>query len=283
MEGENATQKHYLIDKEELDEITSGMIVAKYLGMNIQKRGNYHFIKCPGHEARTGHPDKNATNCVLTKYGYHCFACNAKVDVYQMVQEVLKCSYYEALTVVADACGGVSLFEITNEKREILKENMAVRKRMPSQEMLQMIGLGLNKKHTKIIKASYASKEECSFSPEKEMIGDVVWYNDVQDHNEISLMLLAKEDPETFRWLIQNKCQDTMDQYINLCENYFHAQSKFRNLLPLLFPEVAGIELRKQMLSVIMKQYKQVRELYQYYGGENEKYNRWYYENLYAA
>ena len=61
-------------------------VVANAIGMEVSKGK----IRCPGHLDRLGKYDNRISNAVLTKNGYHCFACGCSVNVFNMVMEHYK-------------------------------------------------------------------------------------------------------------------------------------------------------------------------------------------------
>ena len=83
--------KRPLYDIEEILDNVTGREVAEYFGLDIVHRGAYDFIHCPGHFERLGKEDTRANNCILTEYGYHCFACEETVGVIRMIEEIEGC------------------------------------------------------------------------------------------------------------------------------------------------------------------------------------------------
>lgn len=85
--------------------------VAEAIGMDIMSKGKYQYILCPGHQARLGKPDNHIGNAVLWEKGYYCYACGCFVKTHNMVMEYVGCSSSEAYEIMADAMGGMSLYE----------------------------------------------------------------------------------------------------------------------------------------------------------------------------
>ena len=124
-----------MYDINALLDAADALTVAQHLGIEIKRKGSRNFIRCPGHESRLGKPDYKISNCVLFDKGYKCFACGESVGIIQMVQEVTGCSFAEALDIIADTCGGSSLYQTTNKKSST-PQKQALRK-----EDLEIIGI----------------------------------------------------------------------------------------------------------------------------------------------
>lgn len=89
--------------------------VAEHIGMELKIKGSAESrrvnILCPGHEARLNKPDVHYGNAILLRDGYECYACGVRVKTKDMVMEYLGCSSSEAYIIMAEAMGGVELFE----------------------------------------------------------------------------------------------------------------------------------------------------------------------------
>jgi len=74
------------------------VMVAQSLGLAVTRKGKDHFAKCPFHA------DADASLSInRTKGVYHCFGCNAKGNVIQLVQHMEKTSFPEAVRRLANA------------------------------------------------------------------------------------------------------------------------------------------------------------------------------------
>ncbi len=73
-------------------------VIGEYV--RLKKSGQNYLGLCPFHQEKTPsfavHPVKQI---------YHCFGCGAGGDVFRFVMEMEKCSFPEAVRVVAEKCG----------------------------------------------------------------------------------------------------------------------------------------------------------------------------------
>ena len=118
-------------DKKDVLAVADAFVVANNLGIETKKRGRNIFIHCPAHLQKLGRVDNTADNCVITKHGYHCFACGHHGDVIDLVEKHLNCSFLEALDTVANIYGGPSAF----------KNKTHIRRNTLSSSDLSLIGL----------------------------------------------------------------------------------------------------------------------------------------------
>ena len=130
--------KRPLYDIEEILDNVTGREVAEYFGLDIVHRGAYDFIHCPGHFERLGKEDTRANNCILTEFGYHCFACEETVGVIRMIEEIEGCSKYDAICIAGDIAGGKELYQINDGDGS---EQEIERKERLSSNDLKFIGL----------------------------------------------------------------------------------------------------------------------------------------------
>lgn len=187
-----------------LDEADS-LSVANYLGMDIVKRGSRYFIPCPGHEQRLGKPDRKTSNCVLTPKGYHCFACQERVGLINMVMEYTGCEYREALTIIGDACGGAELFE-TNGKQ--------IKKPPLSHNDLAIIGL-----------KAYAGK---NIFGTVNINGDK---NVTEKKEGLSLEMLFVQDEKSYNKLIYRKAKEAVAKYEEALKNFCFRDAPKANVI----------------------------------------------------
>ena len=73
-------------------------VVSDYV--SLKKRGANYVACCPFHSEKT--PSFNVHS---TKQIYHCFGCGQGGDVFKFVMEMEKCSFPEAMRIVAEKCG----------------------------------------------------------------------------------------------------------------------------------------------------------------------------------
>lgn len=93
------------MNRETLIELTDIEVVADYISLDVVRKRNRSYIRCPGHLARLGKPDLNIGNAYLKNGGYVCHACGVFVNTHDMIMEVTDCSYDEAYEIMAQAMG----------------------------------------------------------------------------------------------------------------------------------------------------------------------------------
>ena len=123
--------------------------VANALGIPIKRHGRFKQILCPGHMEYFGKPDTSYGNCVLTEKGYHCFACNRSVNVFDMVMETKGCSFHDALEFVAGV-SGVEGEEISGKSGKKSKKVKRFRNPLFNKDELALIGIAAFGRETPI-------------------------------------------------------------------------------------------------------------------------------------
>lgn len=104
-----------MIDKEKLLNDADCIVVASSLGLKMQRRGRRQTILCPEHA------DRHFGNCIIDHDHYHCFACQATGNAIELVMNTLCCSYSEALSYVAEVCGGEEMYTIRSDDSDVEK------------------------------------------------------------------------------------------------------------------------------------------------------------------
>ena len=125
-----------MIDRQKLLNEVDTLVVANYIGMEIKHRGKNNYIRCPGHIYRLGKEDKKISYAILTPHGYHCYSCNATVNVFDMVKEFLHCDFSTAIKTVADAMGGESNYAVKHSNIKKSKNSFSL-----SSEELSLLGI----------------------------------------------------------------------------------------------------------------------------------------------
>ena len=206
------------IDKEALMSVANAIDVARYIGIDVQKKGTNYFMLCPGHQSRLGKPDTKLGNCVVYPDGYVCYACDAhaKHNVFDMVMEHTNCTFVQALETVAEIYGGRDEFKTS-----------APQEKLPlSQEDLALIGL---KPHGKIFLPQNASFEhfepEEGFYIEKEN-DDANHFLKIKAPSTYSLLTLKRENEEAFRYLIASKAKEAGIKYQTALKDFSKRTSK---------------------------------------------------------
>lgn len=59
--------------------------VCEEFDIETRQKSNRYWIRCPAHKRVLGKEDRNISNCVLTKRGFHCWACGTTGDIFDMV------------------------------------------------------------------------------------------------------------------------------------------------------------------------------------------------------
>ena len=193
------------IDKDSLLQEANCIDVAKYIGIDVVKRGANYFILCPGHMSRLGKKDTKIGNCVLYPDGYICYACdpNKKHNCIDMTMEHLNCSFVDALQTIADIYGGASFYQSKDKAQEKLPL---------TPEDLKLIGLKASGKLFMPINGSFSH-----FEPSD---GTYLEKNDncylaVQAPSSYSLLNLKKDNEDAFCYLIASKAKEAGLKYQN--------------------------------------------------------------------
>lgn len=88
-----------MIAESEITRVKTGadiVAVAANYGLTLKQKGKDHFAKCPFHA------DTDASLSVSQAKGvYHCFSCNAKGNVIQLVEKLAGVGFAEAFEIVA--------------------------------------------------------------------------------------------------------------------------------------------------------------------------------------
>ena len=196
--------------------------VANALGLEIKYRGTRKEILCPGHFQTLGKEDRRFGNCVLTRKGYHCFACNRSADVFEMGQDVKGCSKMESFEFVANLYGA--------ERYRVKPSSMPAKSkvRLLSKEEKEL--LGIKPENVSIPVNIVQDDEDEGASRHGEM------YHPWQE---------LQEDPEGYRWLVWYKAAERLvdlDDYLDKLQNPTQNIGFFRFLKNL---GVSSLELEK--------------------------------------
>lgn len=248
-------------DLDKLRDEVNALDVAEYIGMEIYKRGSRNYIYCPGHEARLGTPDRTADNCLLRDKGYHCFACNASVDTFDMIVEYCGCTLYEAFGIAADSAGGRHLFQSGKDGEEP--------KVLPiSKKDLELIGLSSRKRRVKtIIGSGYMEREDCisvkSLSDSDDQLDDYYLYYKLKEVD--TLHVLYCEDPDLFKEIIVKKAEEAIKKYKFMMDEFCNADSELSYATNFLMGRDADDLLDGEFLyslrAVYKEKYDRAREI----------------------
>ena len=95
-----------MLNKEKLLADADCIVVATSLGLKMQRKGRNQMILCPEH------PDRHFGSCIIDHRHYHCFACHATGNAIDLAMHVQDCTYAEAMSYVAEICGGEAQYTI---------------------------------------------------------------------------------------------------------------------------------------------------------------------------
>lgn len=199
-----------MLDIQKLISSIDAVTVAEGIGIDIKRKGRYNFILCPGHAERLGYPDTNASNCVLTAKGYHCFGCNVTKDMFGMVMEYLGVDFPHALNIVAELAGGEEHFSADGSSNFVAKLPLTT-------EQLNIIGIKSASNYVFVNKA--ADMEHGDPSHLYQLVNDEIL---VADKNVQcwSLLELFKNKEKVYNYYIIRKASDAIKQYDHLIEQY---------------------------------------------------------------
>lgn len=223
--------------------------VCRKFDIRTVRRGSNTFISCPEHVNRAGKADRNFDKCYIKKGHYYCFSCGAHGNVIRLVQNVLRCSGYEARKQICESLGGVSPYidaaynaadEIPYNKKELEALGLCT---VAYGEVPRC--LADNKKEL----------EESQFYEGAENVKSALYLDEngrlkimgLQDAINYPLISylytgcsrvsanireLYKEDRETFFWLINNKADEMSKKYeamlsANIAAQLFSQQTAY--------------------------------------------------------
>ena len=247
-----------MIDREYLMSEADGFSVAEYLGMEMVKKGSNFCIHCPGHEKRLGRPDTRIGNAVLTNKGYHCYACGKSVNVIDMVMEYTGCSYPDALNTIADACGGVSLFESKTDNKNKQNERLPL-----SADDLILIGLSPSSYSMPIINASNTRVEPFDDT----IIRAVGHQYFAYKKNCTSIVQLYRTDYNAYCELVKEKARHAVDVYQDAIDKFCSRDAKEAELIYNLFNENGYIDgnVFFKLKNAFQKKYWRAKEIFDAY------------------
>ena len=202
-------------------------VVANAIGMEVSKGK----IRCPGHLDRLGKYDNRIGNAVLTKNGYHCFACGCSVSVFNMVMEHYKnylgteISFYDAVQIVAETCGGKEFYQMDDEKiQEKDKKKKEITSFILSQEELKCIGIVTNIDAKEVKNSNDNFIENLCMGQEKRYYFDTETMQDEAEfiqfrHNPYSIYSFYKDNKEACLEVFYSKINDKNDEILLLLKN----------------------------------------------------------------
>ena len=210
-------------DVEKLTQDADPLLVAEQIGMETQQRGSRTSILCPSHM------DTKHGNCLITETGYHCFACGATGNVFNMVKEFLNVDFPTACSIIADICGGEEYYA------ESGKSGKPTVKMLTAEEC-KLIGLHNNP--VCILAATTDDpleyeKENFKVEIDIDTAEDPVQRYLVYSMDRNPLLDLCRNDPEAYYELIRNRCENALQTYQHMlnyvmlaenCEDDYYAE-----------------------------------------------------------
>ena len=189
------------------------------------KRTNY--ILCPGHQKRLGKADRHFGSCMLTEHGYICHACNARVDVIDMVMEYLECGFHKALEIVADVAGGKENYVLEGEARTARRFPLNV-------DEMKLIGLYPYRTVNVDYPVNAGDNPYLSDLPSKKYVKeDVEEYLYYNTESIPMLSMLYDTDKRFCQELVQDKVKEKLEG-ISSIEKILDRSSPFFNIFTVL-------------------------------------------------
>ena len=199
-----------MIDIDRLLSNVDSRTVAQHIGMDVRHKGKYNFILCPGHEKRLGKTDTNASNCVLTARGYHCFGCNKTVNMVDMVSEFTGLSFQQALNLIAEIAGGEEFYQSEKAKGPTIKLPL-------TSEELEIIGIKPISQSFFVNKAEEAIYGDTEYSCR--LIGEDILVCD-KSLSGITLLSLYQNNRDLYNKYIYAKAKAAEKKYSSLIDVY---------------------------------------------------------------
>ena len=203
-------EKKDMLDIQKLIASIDAITVAEGIGMDIKRKGKYNFILCPGHSERLGHPDTNASNCVLTAKGYHCFGCNTTKDMFAMVMEYLGVDFPHALNIVAELAGGEEHFSTEENSSFIAKLPLTTE---------QLNAIFIKSASNYVFTNKTTEIEHGNISVTYQLVGDEILVAD-KNIQCWSLIELFKNKRKLYDRYIFKKASDAIKRYDYYIEHY---------------------------------------------------------------
>lgn len=256
-----------MYDLSRILEDATGLDVAEYIGMPIQKRGSNYFTYCPSHMDRMGKRDHVAKNCVITHKGCKCFACGAEDNVVQMVLDYYKnelqtpISFPEALGLIADSLGGRRYY-LVNENQE---ENQIFRLKG---EDYQIICLKQTYYYQAIKNAGKTQSEvnagqdnlNWKKSDDFDKTGLYLYYED----EKITMTQLLRECPKLYWTIICEYAKKASEKYKEAIYNYCDRNSpKIRTIIKCSKDGIIDDHFLNALQNDLQKKYDRAYEIYQ--------------------
>lgn len=261
--------------KEEANELKANVSFPKildYLGIPTKKVGKQICMLCPDPK----HNDRHYGSCVVKENGAYCYACGTFTNASKLLIDFEGYKPYEAFTVMADVMGVSALYEQKGKTLKEIEQERKERARAPKflydHEEAKFLGL-VPSEHAGVTLKHWARPVKYSFLPfevEKghelhKEVQDDGWILYTETEKEGALIRdFEKEDPEAFRYIMQQKAKERMFDAIftyELLKNPKQAPKILNNVRPLINEHMEGI------LKGLINVYEQAKDILIKYGG----------------
>lgn len=189
------------MDKEELRDAADIFVVAEALDIEVKTVGRRHQILCPAHN------DRNYGSCYLTERGYFCYSCGARGDVYDLVRRTLNISFDDSVKWVAELFGEDTNID-TSERVFCISRADA-----------EFIGLSCEAVYTDIAFLDEMDDDlpkGTACVSEYDRKGNFLGYRVQRLVTSNPLRGLCRDDPVSYRKLIDTACENTVQKYLTL-------------------------------------------------------------------
>lgn len=262
MQNTGTRRKRYDLERLLLD--ADMATVAKEIGIKLQdeqktySNPKYRGILCPNPE----HQDKNFGNCVIKSNNtYVCFACGDSGNVIHMVQQFCECSFWDAMGIIADICGGreayLTFFSDKKDHRKLLSKNDQERIGIYNCPVYGAVRSDTDY-HSKI-PGETACLEYWTDDEEP-----VYLLQKCLEKNP--LMKLLNEEPEVYQELVIAKALETMERYRKLIKD-FSSRTNSQYLIPDCKKEIEAIE------DILLQQFGESKKAEWMYANQKEVWN----------
>lgn len=224
-----------MIDFKRVVDVIDLPMLANSIGLRINRAG---FASCPFHS------DKSPSMKVYKDH-YHCYACGASGDVFDLVEKVCDLTPTQAIEFCCNYAGGRSYFEIDNEA----PRNYEVRL---SQNELDLIGIKKNPKTMNGTSVLARYDVAVDFEPGnydgRFINGEFLIY---KKEPEMNLDKIRSLSPDFYYDFLIKKALDAKSKYAKACEELQEKGSKYPGLEALSESEICALrdELSRRSLA----------------------------------